>query len=103
MRQRQKAQKHLVAEPEHFEQTKSAAAIGKDVAVGGHHPFRNAAGARGEDQTGDVIGGEFGYARCDFAAASSPLLNTSSHVSRSTALACPAAGSIAITLLTVSA
>ena len=38
MRQRQKAQEHLVAEPENLEQAKSAAAIREDVAMGRSSP-----------------------------------------------------------------
>ena len=56
VRQRQKAQEHLVAEPELLEYPIGAAAVRDDVAVGRHDALRDAAGSRGVDQAGGVIG-----------------------------------------------
>ena len=103
MRQRQKTQEHLVAEPEHFEQAIGAAAIGEDVAVAGHHPLgqrrrcrRCRSGRRCRRAPARRCAGAMSSGRA------APRARTSSHDRTSTALAWPAAGSIAITVCTVS-
>ncbi len=65
VRQRQKGQKHLLAEPHAFEHAMGAVTIGEDVAMRRHDALWRTAGSRSVEETGDIVGRQGGDALAD--------------------------------------